>query len=146
MLDGNNISALNLRWLRSNVRLVSQEPTLFDATVFENIRLGLAGTRHEDASTDEVRRLVHAAAHKALAYNFISALPDGFDTMVGEGGSLLSGGQRQRIAIARAIVSDPPILILDEATAALDSQTERGVQDALDAAADGRTSIVVAHR
>lgn len=124
---------------------MSQEPTLFDVTVFENIRLGLAGTPHENASADEVGKLVHAAARKARAYDFISALPNGFDAMVGEGGSLLSGGQRQRIAIARAIVSDPPILILDEATAALDSQTERGVQEALDAAAGGRTSIVVAH-
>jgi ATP-binding cassette subfamily B (MDR/TAP) protein 1 len=125
---------------------VSQEPTLFSTTIFENIRYGLIGTPHEQSEPKEVAYLVEDAAKTANAYDFIMALPDGFQTHVGDFGSLLSGGQRQRIAIARSIISDPIILLLDEATSALDVKAERQVQVALDIAAKGRTTIVIAHR
>lgn len=119
---------------------------LFSTTVFENIRYGLTGTKYENSSPDVIQRLVVDAAKKANCYDFISALPKGFQTNVGAGGSLLSGGQKQRVAIARAVISDPKILLLDEATSALDVQAERLVQAALDAAAIGRTTITIAHR
>ncbi|KAF9267350.1 P-loop containing nucleoside triphosphate hydrolase protein [Marasmius fiardii PR-910] len=145
-LDGNDVKSLNLRWLRSQIGLVSQEPTLFATTIRDNVAHGLINTPHEHASAEEKFKLIKEACIKANADSFISKLPDGYDTMVGERGFLLSGGQKQRIAIARAIVSDPKILLLDEATSALDTQSEGIVQDALDKAAAGRTTITIAHR
>lgn len=124
---------------------VGQEPTLFNATIYENIRHGLANLDlHESA--EQIHDRVFTAAKQANAHDFISGLPDGYETEVGERGLSLSGGQRQRIAIARAIVSSPIILLLDEATSALDSRSERVVQASLDNAAKDRTTIVIAHR
>ncbi|KLO98354.1 unnamed protein product [Fusarium fujikuroi] len=145
-LDGHDISKLNLRWLRQQMALVSQEPTLFGTTIFNNIRHGLIGTKYEDASEEKQRELVIEAAKKANAHDFVSSLPEKYETNVGERGFLLSGGQKQRIAIARAIVSDPKILLLDEATSALDTKSEGVVQTALENASEGRTTITIAHR
>jgi ATP-binding cassette subfamily B (MDR/TAP) protein 1 len=136
-LDGTNIKDLNIKWLRSQIGLVSQEPTLFATTIRQNVAYGLFGSKHEHASDEEKFRLIREACIKANADGFIAKLPLGYDTMVGERGFLLSGGQKQRVAIARAIVSDPKILLLDEATSALDTQSEGIVQDALDKAAAG---------
>ncbi|KAH0430175.1 ABC multidrug transporter mdr1 [Colletotrichum camelliae] len=146
LLDDHDINGLNLKWLRRQMALVGQEPMLFRATIFENICAGLKGTPHENSDRDKKQQLVAEAAQKSNAYDFISTLPDGFDTLVGEGGSHLSGGQKQRIAIARAIISDPKILLLDEATSALDSESESVVQAALRSASEGRTTITIAHR
>ncbi|XP_039141973.1 putative multidrug resistance protein [Dioscorea cayenensis subsp. rotundata] len=137
LLDGVNIKKLKLKWLRSQMGLVSQEPALFATSIKENILFG-----KEDASMDEVV----AAAKASNAHNFISQLPQGYDTQVGERGVQMSGGQKQRIAIARALIKSPKILLLDEATSALDSESERIVQEALDNASLGRTTIVIAHR
>ena len=145
-LDGHDVSKLNLKWLRQQISLVSQEPTLFGTTIFVNIQHGLIGTKHENADVDQQKELIIAAAKMANAHDFITGLPEGYDTNVGERGFLLSGGQKQRIAIARAMVSDPKILLLDEATSALDTKSEGVVQAALDVAAQGRTTIVIAHR
>ncbi|KAF3769875.1 P-loop containing nucleoside triphosphate hydrolase protein [Cryphonectria parasitica EP155] len=145
-LDGRDISTLNLRWLRQQISLVSQEPTLFSTTIYDNIRHGLVGTQHENAGPEKQKELIEAAAVKAFAHDFITALPEGYETNVGERGFLLSGGQKQRIAIARAICSDPKILLLDEATSALDSRSEGVVQAALEQASEGRTTIAIAHR
>ncbi len=145
-LDGHEVSKLNLRWLRQQISLVSQEPTLFGTTILGNIRHGLIGTKHEKASIEQQRALIESAAKMANAHDFIMGLPEGYETNVGERGFLLSGGQKQRIAIARAMVSDPKILLLDEATSALDTKSEGVVQAALDIAAQGRTTIVIAHR
>lgn len=116
---------------------MSQEPVLFSASIAENIRFG-----HEDATTDDIIQ----AAKNSNAHDFITKMPDGYDTQVGQRGAQLSGGQKQRIAIARALVRNPKILLLDEATSALDNQSERTVQEALDKARQGRTTIVIAHR
>lgn len=145
-LDGHDVSTLNLKWLRQQISLVSQEPTLFGTTIFENIAHGLIGTKHHDEKEKRRRELVIEAAKMANAHDFISALPEGYETNVGERGFLLSGGQKQRIAIARAMVSNPKILLLDEATSALDTKSEGVVQAALEVAAAGRTTISIAHR
>ncbi|KAL8673835.1 MAG: hypothetical protein Q9168_001747 [Polycauliona sp. 1 TL-2023] len=145
-LDGHKVSSLNLRWLRQQMSLVSQEPTLFGTTIYGNIQHGLIGTKHENASSEVQKDLITNAAKMANAHDFVSGLPEGYETNVGERGFLLSGGQKQRIAIARAMVSDPRILLLDEATSALDTKSEGVVQAALDVAAKGRTTIVIAHR
>ncbi|KAI5854657.1 ABC transporter [Tricharina praecox] len=145
-LDGHDVSTLNLRWLREQISLVSQEPVLFGTTIYGNVCHGLIGTKHENASEEAKRDLVVKACIMSNADGFIRSLPEGYETNVGERGFLMSGGQKQRIAIARAIVSDPKILLLDEATSALDTRSEGVVQAALDAAAQGRTTIVIAHR
>jgi len=145
-LDGVDLRELNIKWLRSHVGLVSQEPTLFATTIKGNVAHGLIGTPYEKASEEEKFKLIKEACIKSNADGFISKLPQGYETLVGERGFLLSGGQKQRIAIARAIVSDPRILLLDEATSALDTQSEGIVQDALDKASAGRTTITIAHR
>ncbi|CAO2044869.1 unnamed protein product [Urochloa humidicola] len=136
-LDGVDIRRLRLKWLRAQMGLVSQEPALFAMSIRENILFG-----KEDATEEDVV----AAAKAANAHNFISQLPQGYDTQVGERGVQMSGGQKQRIAIARAILKSPKILLLDEATSALDTNSEHVVQEALDLASMGRTTIVIAHR
>ncbi|KAH7852763.1 hypothetical protein Vadar_028957 [Vaccinium darrowii] len=136
-LDGVAIDKLQLKWLRSQMGLVSQEPVLFATSIKENILFG-----KEDASMEEVID----AAKASNAHDFISQMPQGYDTQVGEGGIQISGGQKQRIAIARAVIKAPRILLLDEATSALDSESERVVQEALDNVAEGRTTIIIAHR
>ncbi|KAL1626614.1 GTPase-activating protein [Diplodia seriata] len=146
LLDGVNVQELNLHWLRQQIALVQQEPVLFATTIFSNIKHGLIGTQYEHMGEEKVREMVYNAARMSNAHDFVSALPEGYETNVGERGFLLSGGQKQRIAIARAIVSDPKILLLDEATSALDTKSEGVVQAALDRAAQGRTTIVIAHR
>ncbi|KAI0639804.1 P-loop containing nucleoside triphosphate hydrolase protein [Trametes polyzona] len=145
-LDGIDVKDLNIKWLRSQIGLVSQEPVLFSTTIKANVAHGLIGSPYENATEEEKLRLVKEACVMANADGFISKLPLGYDTVVGERGFLLSGGQKQRIAIARAIVSDPRILLLDEATSALDTQSEGVVQNALEKASHGRTTITIAHR
>lgn len=137
-VDGHDVTTLTRESLRANVALVSQDVLLFDDTVTANIAYG--------ALAETPRAEIERAAVAANALEFIRALPDGFDTVVGEEGIRLSGGQRQRIAIARAILKNAPILILDEATSALDSESERAVQSALDGLMRGRTTLVIAHR
>jgi ATP-binding cassette subfamily B protein len=137
VLDGVPVHAQRLQDLRSRIGLVPQEPVVFSASALENIRYG-----RPDASDDEV----HAAARGAFADDFIRALPEGYDTFLGERGVRLSGGQRQRIAIARAMLKNPPLLLLDEATSALDAESERMVQAALERAMRDRTTLVIAHR
>ncbi|CAJ0585224.1 unnamed protein product, partial [Mesorhabditis spiculigera] len=137
-LDGTPINQYSLPSLRSQVGIVSQEPTLFDCTIRDNIVYGM----DRQASQEEIED----AARLANAYDFITGLPQGFDTPVGERGTQLSGGQKQRIAIARALVRKPAILLLDEATSALDTESEKVVQEALEKARAGRTCLVIAHR
>jgi ATP-binding cassette subfamily B protein len=136
-VDGVDVRAADPVAVRGRFAWVSQEAPLFSGSASENIRFG-----RELATDDEVR----AAAEEAQALGFVEALPEGFDTPLGERGKSLSGGQRQRMAIARALVRDAPILLLDEATSALDAENERLVQAALDQAMEGRTTIVIAHR
>ncbi|KAG0557061.1 hypothetical protein KC19_11G099900 [Ceratodon purpureus] len=137
LLDGVDIKNLQLKWLRQQMGLVSQEPALFATSIKENIMYG-----KDNATEDEVIE----AAKSANAFNFIDELPEGFDTQVGERGVQMSGGQKQRIAIARALLRNPPVMLLDEATSALDAESEKVVQEALERAALGRTTVVVAHR
>ncbi|MFO1311954.1 MAG: lipid A export permease/ATP-binding protein MsbA [Burkholderiales bacterium] len=137
-IDGHDVTTLTLASLRAQIAMVSQDVLLFNDTVAANIAYGAMS----HATREEVERAA-AAAH---ALDFIRAMPEGFDTMVGENGVRLSGGQRQRIAIARAILKNAPLLILDEATSALDSESERQVQAALETLMRGRTTIVIAHR
>ncbi|WP_374633661.1 ABC transporter ATP-binding protein, partial [Paracoccus sp. (in: a-proteobacteria)] len=136
-VDGLALADMRLNSLRRQIGLVSQDVFLFGGTLRENIAYGRL-----DASEDQIR----AAAAQAQLTSLIDTLPEGLDTLVGERGVMLSGGQKQRVAIARAFLKNPPILILDEATSALDSQTEREIQTALDALAQGRTTLVIAHR
>lgn len=140
-LDGDELKDLNVRHLRDTIGLVSQEPVLFNATIRQNI---IYGARKDQPTPTEQE--IEAACHLANAHEFISLLPERYNTMVGERGTLLSGGQKQRIAIARAMIKNPRILLLDEATSALDTESERIVQAALDKAAAGRSTIVIAHR
>ena len=137
LLDGVPTRELALEDLRQRIGIVPQEPVVFSASAMENIRYGRPG-----ASDDEVV----AAARAAFAHDFLSALPEGYATFLGERGVRLSGGQRQRIAIARAMLKNPPLLLLDEATSALDAESERMVQAALASAMRGRTTLVIAHR
>jgi len=136
-IDGTDIRQLDLTSLRRNIGIVPQEVLLFGGSIEENIRYG-----KPDASLAEIEQ----AARKANAWEFISSFPEGLATIVGERGIKLSGGQRQRIAIARAILKDPAILILDEATSSLDSESEKLVQEALDSLMENRTTIIIAHR
>ncbi|KAM0863783.1 hypothetical protein ACQ4PT_044353 [Festuca glaucescens] len=137
-LDGVDLKTLELSWLRQQIGLVGQEPVLFNDTIRANIAYG----KNEQVSEEEII----AVAEAANAHRFISSLPHGYDTSVGERGVQLSGRQKQRIAIARAILKDPKLLLLDEATSALDAQSEHIVQEALDRVTVGRTTVVVAHR
>ena len=137
LIDGVDIRGVTLHSLRAQMGIVTQETILFDDTIYNNIAYG-----RSDISA--VR--VEAAARLANAHEFVAALPDGYQTRIGERGVRLSGGQRQRIAIARAILKDPPILILDEATSSLDAESERVVQEALDRVMERRTAFVIAHR
>ena len=136
-VDRISVRDMRLADLRRNIALVSQEPILFNETIGQNILLG-----RPDATTAEVE----AAARDAQAHDFIATLPQGYDTIVGERGSRLSGGQRQRVALARAFLRNAPILILDEANAALDSETEAAVQEALRKLVVGKTVLIIAHR
>ena len=137
LIDGQDLRDVTQESLRASMAIVPQDISLFHRTVLENIRY---------ANPDAHEREVMAAAEMANCREFIEALPDGFDTMVGDRGVKLSGGQRQRLAIARALLKDAPILLLDEATSALDSESERAIQDALDRLMQGRTVIAIAHR
>lgn len=145
LVDGHDISVMDLRWLRQQFASVSQEPTLFDGTVFDNVCYGMHGN-DESMSKDDVRLCIEQACKLANAHDFIISLPQGYQTRVGRCGRLLSIGQKQRIAIARAIVGQPKILLLDEATSALDAQSADAVNKALSNASKGRTTIVVAHQ
>ncbi|KAI8878309.1 P-loop containing nucleoside triphosphate hydrolase protein [Backusella circina FSU 941] len=139
-LDGHDLKQLDISWLRSQMGVVSQEPVLFNMSIRQNLLLGVPEGMHV-TEEDLIRACTEANCH-----SFVSKLPDGYDTLVGDQGGMLSGGQKQRIAIARAILKNPSILLLDEATSALDTQSERLVQHALDAASANRTTIVIAHR
>jgi len=136
-IDGQDVRDVTQRSIHENIGIVQQDVFLFADTILENIRYG-----KPDATEEEV----YAAAKKAEIYDDIMAMPDGFQTYVGERGTLLSGGQKQRVAIARIFLKNPPILILDEATSALDSVTEAKIQRAFDALAQGRTTLIIAHR
>jgi ATP-binding cassette subfamily B protein len=137
LIDGEDVADLTQASLRQAIALVPQDPALFHRTISENIAYG-----RPDATSDEIV----ASARRAHAHDFISRLPKGYDTLVGERGVKLSGGERQRVAIARAMLADAPILVLDEATSSLDMETEKLVQAATDALMAGRTTIVIAHR
>jgi ATP-binding cassette subfamily B protein len=137
LIDGIDIRDYDVKWLRRQTGMVLQEPYLFHGTIADNIRYG-----KPDATEAEIIR----AAKAANAHDFIVGLPDGYDTMVGERGQSLSGGERQRVSIARAILHDPKLLILDEATSSVDTETEKQIQQALDRLVEGRTTFAIAHR
>ena len=137
LVDGVDVREVTRRSLRREIGVISQDPFLFSATVRENIAFGVL-----DATDDEVER----AARAAQAHEFVAELPQGYDTVIGERGITLSGGQRQRLAIARALVIDPRILILDDATASVDATTEALIRAGLQEATRGRTTIIIAHR
>lgn len=136
-IDGIDVRDMRLADLRRNIALVSQDPVLFNDTIYNNLLLG-----RQDATRAEVEQ----AARDAFAHDFIMALPQGYDTMVGERGASVSGGQRQRLAVARAFLRDAPVLVLDEATSALDSESEAAIQQALKKLMVGRTVLIIAHR
>jgi subfamily B ATP-binding cassette protein MsbA len=137
LIDGINIKDYSVKSIRDKISIVTQEPILFNDTIANNISLG-----KQDASLQQIED----AAKIANAYNFISKKEDGFNSNIGDRGSKLSGGERQRLTIARAVLKNPPILILDEATSSLDTESERLVQDAINNMMQNRTSIVIAHR
>ena len=137
LIDGQDVRDVTMASLRDRIALVTQEPFLFDDTIRANIAYARPG-----AGIEEIK----AAAQAAAAHEFITELPFGYDTPVGEAGTRLSGGQRQRIAIARAFLKDAPILLLDEATSALDTESEARVQEALERLMAGRTTVLIAHR
>lgn len=141
LLDGRDVAALDLRDLRGAIGLVSQDAFLFHGTVRENIEYGVLGSGRAPTLEQVVE-----AAKVAEAHEFITRLPQGYDTIVGERGQKLSGGQRQRVSIARAVLKDPPILILDEATSSVDNETEAAIQRSLERLVQGRTTLVIAHR
>ncbi|KAG0651011.1 abc transporter BEA3 [Hyphodiscus hymeniophilus] len=141
-----NLSAVDLKWWRAQIGLVQQEPFIFNSTISQNIEYGLIGSQWETESPEIKRGLVEEACKEAFADEFITRLPLGYMTVVGDAGIKLSGGQRQRLAIARSIVKRPKILILDEATSSIDVRGERLVQAALDKVSEGRTTITIAHR
>ncbi|MGH8100490.1 MAG: ABC transporter ATP-binding protein, partial [Chthoniobacterales bacterium] len=136
-IDGHDLRQVTQKSLREQIGLVSQDTFLFHDTIFNNILFGRL-----DATPEEV----YAAAQTAYAHEFIIAQPKGYDTLVGDKGSLLSGGQQQRLAIARALLKSAPILLLDEATSSLDSESEKQIQQALERLSEGRTVIAIAHR
>ena len=137
LLDGKSIADMPLAELRSRIGVVAQDTLLFNDTVAANIAFGRPGASREE---------IEQAARAAQAHEFISAMPEGYDTNIGEGGGMLSGGQRQRISIARALLRNPELLILDEATSALDTESEHLLQATLGEVLKGRTAIVIAHR
>ena len=136
-LDGRDLRDVRLETVRESVSLVLQESFLFPFSIAENIAYGRPGASREE---------VEAAARAANAHEFVSDLPDGYDTLVGERGATLSGGERQRVAIARALLKDAPVLVLDEPTSALDAETEQSLLAALERLMAGRTTLVIAHR
>ena len=136
-INGVDIKEMKLQQLRERIAIVPQQPSLFSTNAWDNIRYG-----KPDASDEEVI----AAAKAAYAHDFLEALPEGYNSFLGQGGIRLSGGQRQRIAIARAILKDPEILLLDEATSALDAESEHMVQKALEHLMKNRTTLIIAHR
>jgi ATP-binding cassette subfamily B protein/subfamily B ATP-binding cassette protein MsbA len=137
LLDGRDLRDVRLETVRASVSLVLQESFLFPFSIAENIAYGRPGASPEE---------IEAAARAANAHEFVSQLPDGYDTLVGERGATLSGGERQRVAIARALLKDAPVLVLDEPTSALDAETERSLLGALERLMAGRTTLVIAHR
>ncbi|EHK40810.1 multidrug resistance-type transporter protein [Trichoderma atroviride IMI 206040] len=143
---GHALDDIHLKWWRSQIGLVQQEPFLFNDSIYKNVANGLIGTEWENEPEEVKRKLVKEACIEAFVDEFVDKLPQGYDTLVGDSGAKLSGGQRQRIAIARSIVRKPKILILDEATSAIDVRGERIVQAALDRVAQNRTTITIAHR
>jgi ATP-binding cassette subfamily B multidrug efflux pump len=141
LIDGRDVMELARKDLRANIAIVLQEPFLFSGTIAQNIGYGRSGDPSE-----ATREQVEAASRVVNAHDFIMALPEGYDTVLGEGGGALSQGQRQLLSFARAILTDPRILILDEATSNIDTRTETIIQQALATLLEGRTSIVIAHR
>ena len=145
LLDGDDIADYNTNWLRSNIRLVQQEPTLFQGTVFQNVAKGLVGEQLNLPHGRQMK-LIQEACIAADAHEFVEKLPEGYNTQLGESARMLSGGQRQRLSIARSIISDPRILLFDEATSALDPRAEKVVQNALNRVSANKTTLVIAHK
>ncbi|KAL4788806.1 P-loop containing nucleoside triphosphate hydrolase protein [Aspergillus venezuelensis] len=145
-IGGQNINLIDLVWWRSQIGSVQQEPLLFNDTIYNNICMGLIGCRWGNSANLVKRNLVLAACKEAYAHDFIEGLPERYETIVGEGGNTLSGGQRQRIAVARAIVSKPSVLLLNEANSSIDVHGKRIMQAALDRVGKSRTTIIIAHR